>query len=77
MLINTSGSLGICRRNKLWLGQDCPRLLLSSSVVTLPHSAVKIYFILYAYMSVIMSDYGLDDRAIEVRFPAEGKGFFL
>jgi hypothetical protein len=25
----------------------------------------------------IMSDYGLDDRAIEVRSPAEVKGFFL
>jgi hypothetical protein len=25
----------------------------------------------------IVSDYGLDDRAIEVRSPAEAKGFFL
>jgi hypothetical protein len=25
----------------------------------------------------IVSDYGLDDLAIEVRFPAEAKGFFL
>jgi hypothetical protein len=25
----------------------------------------------------IVSDYGLDDRAIEVRSPAETKGFFL
>jgi hypothetical protein len=25
----------------------------------------------------IVSDYGLDDRAIEVRFPAQAKGFFL
>jgi hypothetical protein len=25
----------------------------------------------------IVSGYGLDDRAIEVRFPAEAKGFFL
>jgi hypothetical protein len=25
----------------------------------------------------IVSDYGLGDRAIEVRFPAEAKGFFL
>jgi hypothetical protein len=25
----------------------------------------------------IVSDYTLDDRAIEVRFPAEAKGFFL
>jgi hypothetical protein len=25
----------------------------------------------------IVSDYGLDDRAIEVRSPAEEKGFFL
>jgi hypothetical protein len=25
----------------------------------------------------IVSDYGLDDRAIEVRFPAEAKGFLL
>jgi hypothetical protein len=24
-----------------------------------------------------VSDYGLDDRAIEVRSPAEAKGFFL
>jgi hypothetical protein len=24
-----------------------------------------------------VSGYGLDDRAIEVRFPAEAKGFFL
>jgi hypothetical protein len=27
--------------------------------------------------SVIVSGYGLDDRAIEVRSPAEAKGFFL
>jgi hypothetical protein len=25
----------------------------------------------------VVSGYGLDDRAIEVRFPAETKGFFL
>jgi hypothetical protein len=25
----------------------------------------------------IVSDYGLDDRAIGFRFPAGGKGFFL
>jgi hypothetical protein len=25
----------------------------------------------------IMSDYGLDDKVIEVRSPAEAKGFFL
>jgi hypothetical protein len=25
----------------------------------------------------IVSDYGLGERAIEVRFPAEAKGFFL
>jgi hypothetical protein len=25
----------------------------------------------------IVSGYGLDDRAMEVRFPAEAKGFFL
>jgi hypothetical protein len=25
----------------------------------------------------IVSDYGLDDRAIEVRYPARAKGFFL
>jgi hypothetical protein len=25
----------------------------------------------------IVSDYGLDDRAIEVRSPADAKGFFL
>jgi hypothetical protein len=25
----------------------------------------------------IVSDYGLDDQAIEVRSPAEAKGFFL
>jgi hypothetical protein len=31
-----------------------------------PGSSVSIVFV-----------YGLDDRAIEVRFPAEAKGFFL
>jgi hypothetical protein len=25
----------------------------------------------------VVSDYGVDDRAIEVRSPAEAKGFFL
>jgi hypothetical protein len=32
------------------------------------------YFMYYTY---IVSDYGLDDRAIGVRSPSGGKGFFL
>jgi hypothetical protein len=30
-----------------------------------------------AYAFSIVSDYGLDDRAIDVRSPEEAKGFFL
>jgi hypothetical protein len=34
-------------------------------------------FILVYRKKSIVSGYGLDDLAIEVRFPAETKGFFL
>jgi hypothetical protein len=40
----------------------------------------KVYFYLWAGDGVavsIVSDYGLDDKAIEVRSPAEEKEFFL
>jgi hypothetical protein len=39
---------------------------ISSTYVTDPGSSVS-----------IVSGYGLDDRAIDVRTPAEAKGFFL
>jgi hypothetical protein len=44
--------------------------------------AYNVNVLVYAYRKPgssvsIVSDYGLDDRAIEVRSPAEAKGFFL
>jgi hypothetical protein len=41
-------------------------------------SRVLLYYVRSQGSSVsIVSDYGLDDRAIQVRSPAEEKGFFL
>jgi hypothetical protein len=51
----------------------------SSSVFAFRHDFI---LVLYPYsepgsLVSIVSGYGLGDRAIEVRFPAETKGFFL
>jgi hypothetical protein len=46
------------------------------------YSRRPVYLLIYIYMSrvssgSIVSDYGLDDRAIGVRSPAEAEDFFL
>jgi hypothetical protein len=51
---------------RLVLAYACDDNLLDSNAVGDPGSSVS-----------IVSAYGMDDRAIEVRSPAEAKGFFL
>jgi hypothetical protein len=50
-------------QNSLW---NSVSFVVTVSVLSEPGSSVS-----------IVSGYGLDDRAIEVRFPAEAKAFFL
>jgi hypothetical protein len=60
--------LNLCFQACLWMVPVSQQLLLPPrvSIVSEPGSSVS-----------IVSGYGLDDRAIEVRSPVEAKGFFL